>query len=90
MAGSNYVGSITVNAGATVGLFATTGVTAIAAVVTIFESPGAGMLAQVNSSAGTGTAVGAAGTFQVGSAEVYIHNPTSSNITAAVRIASLT
>lgn len=90
MSSLNYVGSLTIAAGATVGVFTGTSQTAAAANLTLANVPDNGGLVQVNSSAGTGASIPLQnGTIQVGGAEVYLKNTTSASITFQVRIHSL-
>jgi hypothetical protein len=86
----NYVGSLTIAAGATEGIFAGTSQTATPAKITLFGLPDAGGVVQSESSAGTGAQVPVGnGTFEVGGAEVYLTNTTAASLTFEVRIASI-
>jgi hypothetical protein len=88
MAATNYVGSVTLAASTTVGLFATTSITATAGVFEIFGGGASGLVQVPSSSVSTPTYPVTGGPFAAGGAELYIRNTTASSITFSVRFAS--
>lgn len=92
MAGTNYVGAVTITAGTAVDLFATTGVPAAAGVWSLQGVLTQWGLCQVNSatspSAETAYALPADETLAVGSTAVFLYNPSAASITFNARFSS--
>ena len=83
---TNVIASVSINAGATVGLFAAAGAT-IAASTTELSLPSDGSnLVMVNSSGGAGAVFLVRSSFSVGASEVYIKNISTINTTIYMRI----
>ena len=83
---ANVVASVSINAGATVGLFATAGATIATSTVELSLPSDDSNLVMVNSSGETGATFPVRSSFSVGASEVYIKNISNVNTTIAVRI----
>jgi hypothetical protein len=95
MAGTNFVGAVTIAANTAVGLFANSGANSGTPVAGVWALQGVLSewgLCQVQGTSGPSTEVAYElpldETFQTGGAEIYLYNPTGNSITFNARFAS--
>jgi hypothetical protein len=95
VAATNYVGSVTLAANTAVGLFgsASPTISPTTGVWSLQGIPDGFGICQVNSASSPSTEVAytlpSSWTFQTGSAEIFLYNPTNESVTFTVRFASV-